>query len=86
MEGDMASYEVHVFTGARLGASTRADVKLVLCGDKGRTHEIYLPDSTTHKVKFQKGQVTSTNNLVIVAYIIHSDTQKFFIYTIPRIS
>ena len=57
MEGDMTNYEVHVFTGARLGASTKADVKLVLCGDKGRTHEIYLPDSTTHKVKFQKGQV-----------------------------
>ena len=59
-EGERVDYEVHVLTGSRLGASTRADVKLVLCGDMGRSEEIYLPDSTTHKVKFQKGQVGGT--------------------------
>ncbi len=55
-EGDKSVYEVRTFTGNRLGASTKADIKIILAGDKGRTDEIFLKDSRTYKVKFQRGQ------------------------------
>ena len=55
-DGEQSRYRVHVYTGNRLGASTKADIKLVLFGDKGRTEEIFLKDSRTYKVKFQRGQ------------------------------
>ena len=56
-DGEMCRYRVRVITGNRLGASTKAQVKLVLCGDLGRTEEIELKHSKNHKVMFQKGQV-----------------------------
>ncbi len=55
-EGDKVQYRIHVYTGNRLGASTKADIKLVLAGDKGRTEEVFLKESKTYKVKFQRGQ------------------------------
>ncbi|CAH1794890.1 unnamed protein product [Owenia fusiformis] len=54
--GDKANYNIYVRTGNKLGASTKADVKVVLYGDNGRTESIPLLSSSTHKVKFQKGQ------------------------------
>ena len=56
-DGDMSNFRIHVHTGNKLGASTRADVKLVVYGDRGRTREIFLNDCRNHKIKFQKGQV-----------------------------
>ncbi|ELU03454.1 hypothetical protein CAPTEDRAFT_227139 [Capitella teleta] len=55
-EGDSVTYQINVCTGSCIGASTRAEVKIVLIGQNGRTEEIYLEDSKLHKVPFQKGQ------------------------------
>lgn len=55
--GERCRYRVRVFTGSRQGASTKADVKLVLCGSKGRSEEIALNKPTNHVIPFQKGQV-----------------------------
>ncbi|XP_074647578.1 uncharacterized protein LOC141903366 isoform X3 [Tubulanus polymorphus] len=54
--GKMAKYCIYVRTGKRLGASTKADVYITLYGTKGKTTEILLASSKTHKVKFLKGQ------------------------------
>lgn len=56
-EGERSDLRIHVFTGNKLGASTRAEIRLVMFGDKGRTEEIFLSNSRNHKIKFQKGQV-----------------------------
>ena len=56
-DGERSDYRIQVYTGNRLGASTRADIRLILYGDQGRTEEIPLTDSRNHKIKFQKGQV-----------------------------
>jgi hypothetical protein len=56
-EGEPVTYRVNVHTGNRPGASTKADVKIVLIGQNGRTEDIYLEDSILHKIPFQKGQV-----------------------------
>ena len=55
--GDRTRYRIHVHTGDRIGASTKAPIRIVLVGDRGRSKEIALKNSTTHKVKFQRGQV-----------------------------
>ena len=55
--GEDNEYELTVITGDRPGASTKAEVKVILFGDKGRTEEIYLKHSRTHKIAFQKGMV-----------------------------
>ncbi|KAJ8319012.1 hypothetical protein KUTeg_004103 [Tegillarca granosa] len=55
-QGTWAEYQVYVKTGNRIGASTKADVKLILYGEKGRTKEFLLEDSKRNKVKFQKGK------------------------------
>lgn len=51
------TYRISVVTGNRLGASTRAEIKIVLIGQNGRSDELYLEKSRLHKVPFQKGQV-----------------------------
>ena len=56
-DGETCRYRVHVYTGSRLGASTKAEVNVALCGYNGRTEDIWLQDSLNHKIKFQKGQV-----------------------------
>lgn len=56
-DGTHSQYRVHVHTGDRIGASTKAAIKLVLIGDGGRTKELSLKNSSTHKIKFQRGQV-----------------------------
>ncbi|ESO89004.1 hypothetical protein LOTGIDRAFT_228946 [Lottia gigantea] len=55
-EGPITDYEVIVITGTVNGASTKADVRITLYGEHGRTKEITLDESTTHKLKFQKGK------------------------------
>ena len=55
--GPKSKYEVHVKTGSRLGASTKAAVKVALYGDRGKAPEVFLTESLSHKVAFQKGQV-----------------------------
>nr|XP_022314646.1 uncharacterized protein LOC111119100 isoform X9 [Crassostrea virginica] len=62
--GDRAEYQIYVRTGNRIGASTKADVKITLYGDKGRTKEIQLNKSKRHKVCFQKGK----EDLFIIAH------------------
>ena len=56
-DGELCRYRVRVVTGSRLGASTRTQIKIILCGDRGRTEEIPLEHATNHKIPFQKGQV-----------------------------
>ena len=69
-EGERTTYEVRVATGNRLGASTKADIKIVLCGDKGRTEEIFLKDSLTYKVKFQRGQVRHNEAIIWITILM----------------
>ena len=57
LTGERCRYRVRVFTGSRQGASTKADIKLVLCGSRGRSEEISLGKPTNHVIPFQKGQV-----------------------------
>eukprot|EP00106_Octopus_bimaculoides_P022019 XP_014789461.1 PREDICTED: lipoxygenase homology domain-containing protein 1-like [Octopus bimaculoides] len=54
--GSVTNYKIVVKTGNKLGASTRAQVKIVLYGDRGRTKPIDLLESKTNKIKFQKGK------------------------------
>ncbi|XP_029636105.1 uncharacterized protein LOC115211626 isoform X1 [Octopus sinensis] len=54
--GSVTNYKIVVKTGNELGASTRAQVKIVLYGDLGRTKSIDLLESKTNKIKFQKGK------------------------------
>lgn len=58
-QGPKGEYRVHVVTGKRIGASTNADVKLVIYGDKGHTPELILQESKYNKVKFQRGKVSN---------------------------
>lgn len=55
--GERAEYQIYVRTGNRIGASTKAEVKLTLYGERGRSKEIVLDKSKRHKVCFQKGKV-----------------------------
>lgn len=61
--GKRTVYEMAIHTGNRLGASTRADVHIILYGEKGNTGKIKLKQSKEtkdgKKMKFQKGQVSS---------------------------
>ncbi|XP_013083774.2 uncharacterized protein LOC106068824 isoform X3 [Biomphalaria glabrata] len=54
--GPLCQYEVYVRTGNRLGASTKASIKMIMYGEKGRTKEFVLKDSKKHKIPFQKGR------------------------------
>ena len=60
-DGERSDFRIHVYTGNRLGAGTRAEIRLVMFGDKGRTQEIFLSESRNHKIKFQKGQVHNSS-------------------------
>ena len=51
------TYEVYVLTGDKLGAGTKAVVKLTLFGEYGNSGERPLLRSRTHRTKFQRGQV-----------------------------
>lgn len=55
--GSVTNYKIVVKTGNKLGASTRAQVKIVLYGDRGRSKPIDLLESKTNKIQFQKGKV-----------------------------
>ena len=57
-DGPWAEYQVYVKTGDRIGASTSADVKLTIYGEKGCTPPITLTTSKYNKVKFQRGKVS----------------------------
>lgn len=54
--GKETKYIVVVKTGNVLGASTRAQIKIILCGTEGKTGAISLLKSETNKIKFQKGK------------------------------
>ena len=56
-DGPWCEYQVYVCTGSRIGSSTRAPIKLIMYGEKGRTKEFTLTDSKRHKIPFQKGKV-----------------------------
>ena len=59
--GKRTIYEMAIHTGNRLGASTRADVHIILYGEKGNTGKIKLKQAKEtkdgKKMKFQKGQI-----------------------------
>ncbi|GFN96369.1 ankyrin-3 [Plakobranchus ocellatus] len=55
-DGPWSEYQVYVCTGNRIGASTKAAIKLTMYGEKGRTKEFILSDSKRHKIPFQKGR------------------------------
>lgn len=55
-QGDWGEYQIYVKTGDTIGASTKADVKMTVYGDKGRSKEFYLDRSKRHKITFQKGK------------------------------
>ncbi|RUS81073.1 hypothetical protein EGW08_011159 [Elysia chlorotica] len=56
LDGPWCEYQIYVCTGSRIGASTKAAIKLTLYGEKGRTKEFVLSDSKRHKIPFQKGR------------------------------
>ncbi|XP_046583489.1 LOW QUALITY PROTEIN: uncharacterized protein LOC124290730 [Haliotis rubra] len=57
-QGPWGEYQIYVRTGNTIGASTKADIKLTLYGQQGRTKEMLLGmgDSKNHKVAFQKNK------------------------------
>ncbi|XP_052780620.1 uncharacterized protein LOC128217471 isoform X5 [Mya arenaria] len=55
-DGPWSEYQVYVRTGDRVGAATKADVRITLYGERGRTKEICLGNSSRNKVKFQRGK------------------------------
>jgi len=57
LEPKVLTYEVYVLTGDKLGAGTKAVVKLTLFGEYGNSGERPLLRSRTHRTKFQRGQV-----------------------------
>lgn len=50
-------YEVHVYTGTKLGAETDSNVYINLIGTRGDAGKRKLHRSKNNKVKFQHGQV-----------------------------
>ncbi|XP_054250623.1 oxygen-regulated protein 1 [Indicator indicator] len=50
-------YEIHVHTGARLGAETDSNVYINLIGTRGDTGKRKLHRSKSNHVKFQRGQI-----------------------------
>ena len=64
-QGPWAEYQIYVRTGDRVGATTKADVKVTLYGEKGRTKEFTLKDSVRNKIKFQRGKVCEYNYFYI---------------------
>lgn len=50
-------YEVHVYTGAKLGAETDSNVFINLIGTRGDTGKRKLHRSKNNNVKFRHGQV-----------------------------
>lgn len=57
LEPKVLTYEVYVLTGDKLGAGTKATVKLTIFGEYGNSGERQLLRSRTHRTKFQRGQV-----------------------------
>ncbi|KAL9988547.1 hypothetical protein ACROYT_G003004 [Oculina patagonica] len=57
LEPKVLTYEVYVLTGDKLGAGTKAVVKLTVFGEYGNSGERQLLRSRTHRTKFQRGQV-----------------------------
>lgn len=55
-DGPWCEYQLYVRTGDRVGAATKADVRVTLYGEKGRTKEMLLGNSARNKVKFQRGK------------------------------
>jgi hypothetical protein len=54
-EGSLVKYRIVVKTGERLGSSTEAPIKLRLFGGLGKSKQIKLKDSKTHKIPFRRG-------------------------------
>ncbi|CAL1542634.1 unnamed protein product [Lymnaea stagnalis] len=54
--GPIGEYQVYVQTGDRIGAGTKAPIKMIMYGDKGRTKEFTLSKSKRHKITFQRGK------------------------------
>jgi len=50
-------YEVHVYTGAKLGAETDSDVYINLIGTRGDAGKRKLHRSKNNNIKFRHGQV-----------------------------
>lgn len=50
-------YEVHVYTGTKLGAETDSNVYINLIGTRGDAGKRKLHRSKNNKVKFRRGQV-----------------------------
>lgn len=76
-DGPQSEYHVFVRTGNRIGASTRADVKLTIYGDKGCSPQLLLAESKHNKIKFQQGKVCLilfqtfnklNNNYAVISY------------------
>ncbi|EDO43381.1 predicted protein [Nematostella vectensis] len=57
LEPKVITYEVYIKTGDRLGAGTKATVKITIFGEYGNSGERQLLRSKTHRSKFQRGQV-----------------------------
>ena len=58
LSGPVTEYQIFVRTGNRIGASGKADAKIILYGDKGCSKEFVLKESKRNKIKFQKGKVS----------------------------
>lgn len=57
LEPKVLTYEVYVLTGDKLGAGTKALIKLTVFGEYGNSGERPLLRSRIHRTKFQRGQV-----------------------------
>ncbi|XP_074056585.1 lipoxygenase homology domain-containing protein 1-like isoform X2 [Macrotis lagotis] len=53
----LVAYEIHVYTGSKIGAETDANVLINLIGTRGDSGKRRLHQSKNNQVKFQQGQV-----------------------------
>jgi len=68
---------VYVLTGDKLGAGTKAVVKLTVFGEYGNSGERQLLRSRTHRTKFQRGQVRLITTQTILMYPYSFVTEKY---------
>uniref|UniRef100_A0A4X2KD29 Oxygen-regulated protein 1 n=1 Tax=Vombatus ursinus TaxID=29139 RepID=A0A4X2KD29_VOMUR len=71
----LVAYEIHVYTGSKLGAETDANVLINLIGTRGDSGKRKLHQSKNNKVKFQQAQV----DIFVVRAVSLGDLKKVLI-------
>ncbi|XP_072460708.1 lipoxygenase homology domain-containing protein 1-like isoform X3 [Notamacropus eugenii] len=71
----LVAYEIHVYTGSKLGAETDSNVLINLIGTRGDSGKRRLHQSKNNQVKFQQGQV----DVFVIKAVSLGDLKKVLI-------